>query len=201
MGVHHGYKAHCMSEVNIDSEDTRKRSLKHKPRAKKVDARVDMTPMVDLGFLLITFFMLSTVLMEDRQRPLDQRSNIDQTPISDCRVLNILIDSIGNTYTYEGQNMAAMQLADADPSLGLRRLLLNKQQRVKKECRALSNGEASEMVCLIKLLPGVKYKAMVDALDEMEITGTRIYSLQEPVQQEILTLENKTKQLLAADYK
>ncbi len=50
-----------MSEVNTESSGSKKGKKKG---AKKVSTRIDFTPMVDLGFLLITFFMLTTTMIK-----------------------------------------------------------------------------------------------------------------------------------------
>ena len=67
----------------------------HKVRSKKPNLRVDLTPMVDLAFLLITFFMLSMQMrspgaVEWKKQVKDP---VDPEPVSECCVLNILVDS------------------------------------------------------------------------------------------------------------
>ena len=71
-----------MSEVNTEQGGQEKGKHK-KVRAKKSSTHIDMTPMVDLAFLLITFFILSTTLNKPKAMDMampDKDEQHDQLP-------------------------------------------------------------------------------------------------------------------------
>lgn len=150
-----------------------------------------MTPMVDLGFLLISFFMLTVVITEYKGLPVNQPKAGDPADVAECQVLNVLIDSADRVYVYEGLQMAELTQTSFDEEKGIRQLILDKKKRVETECPLTSKGAKRQMVCLIKLLPGANYGNMVSILDEMELTATAVYAMQEPLPDELEAIKKK----------
>src|ERR1700749_379362 len=76
-------------------------------KAKKLSTRVDMTPMVDLGFLLITFFIFTTTMSSpttlDLNMPKDIKDQKDQTEAKESGVLTIMRGKGNSVYYYEGK--------------------------------------------------------------------------------------------------
>src|SRR5436189_45117 len=76
-------------------------------KAKKLSTRVDMTPMVDLGFLLITFFVftatMSTPTALDLNVPKDIKDPKDQTEVKESGVLTIMLGKDNHVFYYEGK--------------------------------------------------------------------------------------------------
>lgn len=166
-----------------------------KPRSKKLSARVDLTPMVDLAFLLITFFMLTIIVSDPRQMKLDMPDGDDTANIGDCQVLHVLVDSADRIYTYEGLAIKDIRETSFNPENGIRQVLMHKTENVRQLCPKDHHGQPRKMFCLIKLLPGARYNSMVNILDEMAITGTDYYALQDPTTDDIKAAE--TQRLLA----
>src|SRR5580698_2668639 len=75
-----------------------------KKRAKKLSTRIDMTPMVDLGFLLLTFFMLTTTFSKPKVIGLTPpvKDSTHKTQV-DTTSLTIILSGNNKVYYYKGQ--------------------------------------------------------------------------------------------------
>ena len=188
-----------MSEVAQDNKG------KKKGRAKKMSTRVDFTPMVDLGFLLITFFMLATTLskpqtMEVALPSKEKVKEADQTTIKASRAVTILLGKDDKVYYYEGTREN-----DIDPVLvqtnfspkGIRQFLIKKNYDVmvkvrelnaEKESKKLSDKEFEKRkdeiiadkkapIVIIKGTEESSYKSLIDVLDEMAICNIGHYAI------------------------
>src|ERR1035437_2681737 len=120
------------------SEVAQETQVKQKGKTKKMSTRVDFTPMVDLGFLLITFFMLATTLSKPQTMEIalpskDKVEEKDQSNIKASRAVTILLGKDNKVFYYEGTREH-----DIDPLLietnysptGLRQFLLKKNYEV-----------------------------------------------------------------------
>jgi biopolymer transport protein ExbD len=164
-----------------------------KVRGKKLSTKVDLTPMVDLAFLLITFFMLTTSLNKPKAMDLNMPKKLDdkKVEVKESQVINILLgkdDIVWYYETAEGK-MTDMKQTDFSPT-GVREVILKKQKRVERE-----HKDKEKTIVLIKMAEGAKYKNMVDILDEMDITQTKIYAIQDivPIEQETIDNGGKVK--------
>jgi len=148
--------------------------------------RVDLTPMVDLGFLLITFFMLTTILSKPQVMPvvMPDKTPIDDPPaVTQRQVLTLLLGANDKVYWYEGITDAQLDSTSYD-SDGLRRVLLEKKERIDREFGLVSRSASgapeqkkavSKFTVLIKATPESRYKNIVDVFDEMKICGVDHY--------------------------
>ena len=78
-------------------------------KQKKMEARVDFTPMVDMIMLLVTFFMLCTTLIKPQTMELTMPSDKEdlneenQSQIAASKAITILIDDDNTLYFYTGK--------------------------------------------------------------------------------------------------
>jgi biopolymer transport protein ExbD len=148
---------------------------------KKGAPHVDMTPMVDLGFLLITFFMLATTFSKPKTmeilKPAKNDKPDDAPPLKKSRSLSILLGERDKVYFYvasdEDLAKGNLKVDSADfSSKGVRGAIRNRQSEVAQQYTSKDS-----LIVLIKAMPTAKYKNMVDILDEMRITGVKAYAL------------------------
>ncbi|MCC2546126.1 biopolymer transporter ExbD [Hymenobacter sp. BT175] len=143
-----------------------------KKRAKKMSTKIDMTPMVDLAFLLLTFFMLTTTFSKPTvmqlTMPVKPKDKEEQSEIKASDAFTILLGENNKLYYYDGLLAAdvkpELQLSSYDAN-GIRKTLLERRRANPK------------VVVLIKPADKSKYKNMVDILDEMNITDQKKYAL------------------------
>jgi len=181
---------------------------KGKRKAKKHGTHIDMTPMVDLACLLLTFFMLTTAFNKPKVMeillPEKPKENEKPPELDKDRALNILLVENDKILWYVGladPNKTLPVLAEADYSKdGIRKVLLQRNKelftrvasmkkdvtegklkiprdsvdsRIKRFYKEDKNGP----IVLIKAADGVKYRNIVDIIDEMAITNIARYTL------------------------
>lgn len=169
-----------------------------KPRANRISTRIDFTPMVDLGFLLITFFMLTTVISKPSIMPLVMPKVTGETmPLKQSKVLTILLGANDKVYCYEGLDLEHIMTTDFSQE-GLRKLILHKKSQVEgiyglqtyEDPKTGELKKGTPLNIIIKPLKYARYKNLVDALDEMAICQIRYYSVLDPSDEEMQQIKN-----------
>jgi biopolymer transport protein ExbD len=137
-------------------------------KSKRHSAHIDMTPMVDLAFLLLTFFVLTSTLRNplamEIQMPDKPDTPVVQPEVTSERVLTLVLGENNKIYWYHGIIDPKVEVTNFSPT-GIRKVLLEKNAAIKK------------MVLLVKPSDKSRYKNMVDILDEIDITNIQHYYL------------------------
>jgi len=163
-----------------------------KGRKKAKMPRIDMTPLVDLGFLLLTFFILTTTMSTPTTMPVvvppkikeNQKDQVDPPKIQESRLMTILLGKNDRVYYYIGSGQdekkpPEMQLTGFSKSgKGIREAII-KQIKAVRENPLIAEKDKNIMI-LIKPMNDSKYKNMVDILDEMNILQQKNYALISP---------------------
>ena len=150
-----------------------------KIRTKKVSTRVDLTAMVDLAFLLITFFMLTTTLSKPQAMDLamPDKEKIDQQEltVADTRTMTILLGSDNRLEWYMGMvdKPLTSPTVDGYGKNGIRKALLEKL----KEVIASTGDPKKGLIVIIKPSAQSNYRNLVDILDEMKISNVQTYAI------------------------
>jgi len=135
---------------------------------RKSAIRIDMTPMVDLAFLLLTFFMLTTQFLNpyviELDLPLKPDTPINQPPIKPEKVITVILGEENRVYWYQGVTQPKVAVTDFD-SDGIRKVLLEK------------NKQIPGMYLMIKPTDKSRYQNVVDMFDEVSIAGIQRFSL------------------------
>lgn len=156
-------------------------------KGKKLSTRVDLTPMVDLGFLLITFFMFTTTMAQPKTMEInmpfkDEQMDKETTKVKASAAMTILLSKNHRIYYYEGIG----DNADTPPELkvtyfktvdGIRQVIQDKIKAVN-EMKASGQLTATDNATfLIKPAANSTYDDMVGILDEMNINGAKVYAI------------------------
>lgn len=154
-------------------------------KGKRLSTRVDLTPMVDLGFLLITFFIFTTTMGEAKALniPLPHDGDSSQTPVS--KTLNLILGDSNTCWHYNGDSISLIKPANYGNS-GMRTVIEQKRKTI-----ADKSGNAKDMVVLIKPTSESSYQNLVDVLDEMLIQNVTRYVIMEPSAGEISIIESQ----------
>jgi biopolymer transport protein ExbD len=166
-----------MAELNTGDGGGKKGSKK--VRSKKQNSKVDLTAMVDLAFLLITFFMLTTTLSKPQSMSLglpDKDDEVDtEVKVDENRTLTILMGENNKIKIFRGF-LASPKLAPKTVAYGkdgLRKDLLEQKQAVLNYTGTKDKG----MIVIIKPSKKSNYRNLVDVLDEMAITNIPTYAI------------------------
>jgi len=204
-----------MAQIEASDSGHGKGKGKGKVRAKKQSTNIDFTPMVDLGFLLITFFMLTTTLSKPQtmeiNMPDKDTTDIDRPKIPASQTLTLILGERNKVYHFIGFENPVVDSTDFGPN-GIRKLLikenrdrnksvdsipiyrsmLENRRITKEEYRAHVSGikaYSKGLIVIIKAMEKSRYKNLVDILDEMAICNIGRYA--------VVNITDADKQLIA----
>jgi len=140
-------------------------------KTKKASTRVDLTPMVDLGFLLITFFIFTTTMSQATAMklflPKDTDKPEEQNKAKESGALTLLLGGGDRVYYYEGQLDPAGANFKSSTFKQIRDVIIGKKR----------STNAEDLVIVIKPGEESTYRNVVDILDEMTINDIKRYAL------------------------
>ena len=140
-------------------------------KGKKLSTRVDLTPMVDLGFLLITFFIFTTTMSQPTAMklilPKDTEKPEEQNKVKESGALSIMLGKNNAVYYYEGSLAPDGSNFKSTNYKEIRNVIIDKKKNTNPE----------DFVVVIKPNKEATYKNTVDVLDEMTINGVRKFAL------------------------
>ncbi|HRO41525.1 MAG TPA: biopolymer transporter ExbD [Flavipsychrobacter sp.] len=176
-----------MAEMDVSSGGGHKKGPGVK-KGKKLSTRVDLTPMVDLGFLLITFFMFTTTLskpktMEINMPNKEKIEEKDQTKVKESVAFTVLLSREHRIYYYEGlasdpTKPPELKITYFKPKDGIRDAIIDKKKRIEEQRRQDPTLTAKDqLTVLIKPDANSTYEDLVNILDEMAINDVKIYAI------------------------
>ena len=138
-----------------------------------------MTPMVDLGFLLITFFVITAELSQPVTTPLNMPADGPPMPLGESSALTVLLSGT-SVYYYEGNWEDALRAGNIytttmSSANGLGKVIREKQQELE-DARVDTLGRDGLML-VFKAGPETPYRQLVDALDETTINQVKRHAL------------------------
>ena len=149
-----------------------------KVRSQKQPPHVDLTPMVDLAFLLITFFMLVTTFNKPNvmdlglpAKPKDETQRPPPTEIDLSNSISLIIGKDNRIFYHQldqaGLNEQTLLETSFDRE-GITKVIEQAKARAKDQ---------TKFTVIIKPTDDAVYKNFVDILDEMAITKNEIYGI------------------------
>jgi biopolymer transport protein ExbD len=152
-------------------------------RVKKHSLKTDMTPMVDLGFLLISFFVITTELTEPRVAPLNMPHDGPGTDLPKSAALTLLIGGDKKIFYYHGDWEEANKYNEILPTTldlrtGIGKVIRDKQQKL--DILNLNGERRNALMVIIKAGRNANYSQVIDALDEMLLNNVKKYAIVNP---------------------
>ena len=173
--------------ADFDSSSAEVSNTRHKnPRTQTSGVRIDMTPMVDVIMLLLTFFMLTTTLAMPQVMQINLPKGDEPVAVNMGNVLNIRVSERGNIFFSQGFESGK----EAVPE---KVLLSEMSERLTQVSKA-----NPDLLLLLKFDRNIKYKTMVDVLDEVNNSIEKEYrrfsiKKMEEADEEIINLAENLK--------
>ncbi|MCZ8143815.1 ExbD/TolR family protein [Flavobacterium sp.] len=170
-----------MAELNTNDGGGKKGS--GKVRSKKQNSKVDLTAMVDLAFLLITFFMLTTTLSKPQAMDLGlpDKNDTDEPEskikVDQRRTMTIILGDDNKIEWFHG--LLEKPEAGGKPTRtthgreGIRKEILKRVESVPQ----VTGNKDKGLIVIIKPTKESTYRNLVDILDEMAICSVPTYAI------------------------
>lgn len=186
-----------MAEVSSDSGGGRKKHAGG-PKQKKKSTKIDMTAMVDVAFLLLTFFILTTTLATpsamELQKPPKTDNDDNQQDVKESKVMTFILGDNDQVHYFQGITEPKIKTTDYSAD-GVRKIIVDHVKMHPNLCRDVDNAPGCwDPIFVIKPYKTSRFANMVDMLDEMRITKAPKYALADITPEDsLLLVDNNLK--------
>ncbi|MFN8178605.1 MAG: biopolymer transporter ExbD [bacterium] len=149
-----------MAGVDTPEPKAAKKGVGLRHPSRRVGVRIDMTPMVDIAFLLLIFFMVTTVFRAPQALEMKRPPKDTKVQVAESNVLIMLVDKDGRMFWRYGEESL--------------------QPVLKKDLTRFFKDQLTQnpqVTVLIKLNRDAKYETMVDLMDDLEYSKMTRFSL------------------------
>ena len=157
-------------------------------RVKRHSLKIDMTPMVDLGFLLISFFVMTVQLSKPYVAKFNMpKDGTDGTQLQESAALTILLGKDRNVYCYHGKwEDAIRQNTISETSFSYKNGIGNviREKQFMLDNNPIIREGRKDLTILIKPAANSNYTSIVDVLDEIVINDVKRYALMKITEEE-----------------
>ncbi|MCW3117238.1 MAG: hypothetical protein JWM28_1320 [Chitinophagaceae bacterium] len=158
------------------------------PRLKRSSLKIDMTPMVDLGFLLICFFVITTTMSEPKVTDLFMPKEGPPISVADSKTLTVLLGKDNHIFYYHGNWETAVKnhavyTTNYSVNDGLGNIIRIKQ-KLLDQVKTGKEGKRG-LLLIIKAEKEASYKNIIEVLDEVLINGVTHYAVVEASVEEL----------------
>ncbi|MFT3948507.1 MAG: biopolymer transporter ExbD [Agriterribacter sp.] len=158
-----------MADINTPSPQNQKKGvIRH-------NTRVDMTPMVDLGFLLITFFIFTSVVAKPTALKFLLPAEGPSVPVPKTKTITIMPNDNKSVICYEGiasEHPVVQHFKTGDTDNALRNFIMQKRKRMSD-----AGVSPDALIVVIKPGDGSDYGQLMQVLDEMAICEVKRHAL------------------------
>ncbi|MBL7772926.1 MAG: biopolymer transporter ExbD [Chitinophagaceae bacterium] len=158
--------------------------ISNKAGGHKRSTRIDLTPMVDLGFILITFFLFTTSLLKPNSMELNMPVDGPPTTIPDHLAYKLFLGKNHQWFVLRGKdamtnNFDALQKINANRPYHFRKNVESFREEIKQVIQSKRKGTNpnDDVIVMIKPLENADYGDVVNALDEMNINNIQRFVL------------------------
>jgi biopolymer transport protein ExbD len=187
------FKTTLMAEIIMNQGGRQRGGVK---RMKRHYLRIDMTPMVDLGFLLITFFVMTVEMSKPVATKLNmpKDSKVQGTEVPESASLTVLLGHNRDIWYYHGFLEDALKenriyKTTFSYKNGLGDIIREKQ--IELDNNPLMKEGRGELTILLKPASNANYTGIIDVLDEVTINGVKRYALMKITNEEKVFLKQK----------
>ncbi|ABL64661.1 ExbD/TolR family protein [Chlorobium phaeobacteroides] len=168
----------------VDSPNERRAKKGRKRIRKRIGFHLDMTPMVDVAFLLLTFFMLTTTFAKSNTMEISMPPEMEEVKIAEANVMTLRISGEGMAYCSLG-NEAPRRLSLYESGDASRFALSAELRQILKQQTTANK----KLVIVLKISEKAKYKYLVDVIDELNLMKIDRFSLDDFTDQDELEIK------------
>ncbi len=174
------------------------------PKTNKKSTKIDMTAMVDVAFLLLTFFVLTATISDNNALGLLIPPDADSKKIIQDKIMTIVLDESDRVLYYTGIENIVVKPTDFSDS-GIRLAIMEhlSGDGTRPLCVEVDNQGKEQEACwdpifVIKAKPKSRYRNLVDILDEIKLLQAPKYALDDYTREDSIRIAQAVESSLAA---